>query len=359
MNILIIQKNTGKAGAQNSLRRLLSTQAFKEHNVVVITGMDGWFVEQMKSLCIPVLSVKFPGVRSLYGKTIGNKLWTHTVVKALKEHGYIPDILQANNHMEVPFLKLLKKKYVNAKTAVFLRDGYIKKAGYIKYGCHECDFKIAVSQTMANIVSWDENIIVINNGVFENEVFPDNKFKADFPRRWLVVGNPKPGKGWLDFLSALRLIENARLAHVERIVFTGKPEGDLKKSYEIACGEFKDKLHIDFIEPYENLGQACQDFDVVVSPSRKESFGMAMLEAYSSGKCVIASRTGVSESLILNSNLLFNPGDVFQLSDCLNYVLTKWDDIAPTSSEELNVVSQRFSVEGNANKIILLYGSDQ
>jgi hypothetical protein len=62
---------------------------------------------------------------------------------------------------------------------------------------------------------------------------------------------------------------------------------------------------------------------------------------------------------MLNSNLLFNPGDVFELSDCLNYVLTKWDDIAPTSSEELNVVSQRFSVEGNANKIILLYGSDQ
>jgi hypothetical protein len=40
-------------------------------------------------------------------------------------------------------------------------------------------------------------------------------------------------------------------------------------------------------------------------------------------------------------------------------VLIKWDDIAATSSEELNVVKQRFSVEGNANKIILLYGSDQ
>lgn len=358
MNILIIQKNTGKAGAQNSLRRLLSTKAFKEHNVVVITGLDGWFVEQIKSLRIPVISVKFPGIRSLYGKMIGNKLWAHTVVKALNENGYTPDILQANNHMEVPFLKLLKKKYVNAKTAVFLRDGYIKNAAYIKYGCQACDFKIAVSQVMADIVSWDQEVAVINNGVFEHEIFSENNLKIEFPRRWLVIGNPKPGKGWLDFLSALSLIDGAMLTPVEKIVFTGQPEGNLEKPYEIACGQFKDKLEIEFIKPFENLGQACQDFDVVVSPSRKESFGMAMLEAYCSGKCVIASRTGVSESLILNSNLLFDPGDVFQLVDCLNYVLTKWNDIALINSDELNVVRQRFSVEGNAKKILQLYGGD-
>ena len=313
----------------------------------------------MKALRIPVISVKFPGIRSLYGKTIGSKLWTDTVVKALQKNGYIPDILQANNHMEVPFLKLLKKNYLNAKTSVFLRDGYIEKAGYIKYGCHECDFKIAVSQAMANIVSWDQGVTVINNGIFENEIYPCNKCKADFPRRWLVIGNPKPGKGWLDFLSALHSMDDTSLTHVESIVFTGQPEADLEKSYEMACGQFNGNLNIEFVEPYENLGLACQDFDLVVSPSRKESFGMAMLEAYCSGKCVIASRTGVSESLILNSNLLFNPGDVLQLADCLNYVLKNWDDITATSSEKLNEIRQSFSVEGNANKLMLLYGIDQ
>jgi len=84
MNILILQKNTGKAGAQNSLRRLLMSEEFRKQNVVVVTGTEGWFVDQVKAQDIPVISVNFPSSRSIYGRIIGNSLWLYSVTKALK-----------------------------------------------------------------------------------------------------------------------------------------------------------------------------------------------------------------------------------------------------------------------------------
>ena len=356
MNILILQKNTGKAGAQNSLRRLLMSEEFRKQNVVVVTGTEGWFVDQVKAQDIPVISVNFPSSRSIYGRIIGNSLWLYSVTKALKKMGFEPDVLQANNHVEAIYLKMLKNKFRNAATVVFLRDGYIREPSYLKYQCHVCDIRVAVSRAMADAVSWDKEIAVINNGVFEDEIYPASSIKPTFPRRWLVIGNPNEGKGWFDFLSALSLLNDSQsLSGVEEIVFTGVPSGELLKRYESACAQFSGKVLIEFSLPFENLGQACQNFDVVISPSRRESFGMAMLEACCSGKCVVSSKTGIAESIISNSKLLFTPGCVNELAACLKYLLIDWHDISGINDESLQRVRQFYSVEENAKNLVQLY----
>lgn len=356
LNILILQKNTGRAGAQNSLRRLLMSQTFQVHHIVVVTSHGGWFVEQVKNMGVKTIEVEFPSSRSLFGKIIGNWVWLGKVVKELAKINFIPNIVQANNHVETPFLMLLKGRYQQAISVVFLRDGYLQKYSYYKYQCHQCDMKIAVSKVMLQTLNWDKEVHLINNGVFENEIAPLPYLKSIIPSRWLIIGNPCEGKGWFDFLLALQqLDELGVIGNGLSIVFTGSPSAEYKKRYEEACKGLGDYISIEFSSQFNNLGKACRKFDLIVSPSHKESFGMAMLEACCSGACVVASRTGIADMVVLNANMLYPPGSVSGLVGCLRYVIDEWANIEGLSDQALNNVKQYFSVEKNANDLLQLY----
>ncbi len=356
MNILILQKNTGIAGAQNSLRRLLMTEAYGNHNVVVVAGLNGWIVEQTKKLGIPVISVDFPASRSVYGKLIGNNIWLKSVVKALKEMGFVPDIVQANNHVETPFLKLLKSKYKEAISVVFLRDGYIQESIFDKYQCYECDIKVAVSKTILNVLTQEKNIFLVNNGVFDNEIYSSPGLKSAYPAQWLVLGNPNEEKGWFDFLSALsQLVNSGCVDDVEKIVFTGIPGSEDKKRYADVCRDFVGKIDIEFVLPFENLGQACKKFDLIIAPSRNESFGMAMLEACCSRECVISSKTGIADKIIFDPGMLFSPANVDELVASLKYVIEQWPNISGLNEHGIEEVRKNFSVEQNAKDLLKLF----
>lgn len=358
MNILVLQKNTGKAGAQNSLRRLLSSQAFREQNVVVVTGTQGWFLEQVKLLNLPYIAIDYPAVRSLYGRLIGNKMWINKVVDELNKMAFTPDILQCNNHFEAPFLHGLKKHFQKAKTVAFIRDPDVRKTDYIKYQSGLCDLRIAVSQFMQDALTWDRMALVFNNGVFENEIYPIAEKKSLFPARWLVLGNPSKRKGWADFFDALKLLtETSWLENVQEIVFTGVPEGNEFLEYKGLINQLKTRINLAFAPFYSNLGEACQQFDLIVHPSRSESFGMALLEACCTGKCVVSSKTGVAEKLISNENLLFEPCQPQQIFDCLAYVLANWGNMPDDYKSFLAIVRENFSTENNAASIIQWYDS--
>lgn len=356
MNILVLQKNSGKAGAQNSLRRLLASEAFQKQNVLVVTGMDGWFLEQVKFMNIPYISIRYPAYRSLYGKIIGNRLWLYRVISELKRNDFVPDILQGNNHFEAPFLHMLHRYFEQAKTVVFIRDPEVTEQDYIKYQSGLCDMRIAVSQFMYESLAWDREAKVFNNGVFENEIYPSSKNRDAYPSRWLVLGNPSKRKGWIDFLSALRILQKKNcLSFLNKIVFTGIPLDDQLIEYNNICQSFKDKIDLEFVPFFDDLGKACQSFDLIIQPSRSESFGMALLEACCAGKYVISSKTGIAEKIILNPKLLFEPGHIDGLVACLEYVLSNWNDMVDDHDEMLKIVSENFSTERNAAKIIDLY----
>lgn len=360
MNILILQKNTGIAGAQNSLRRLLLTDTFKKHKVVVVTGLDGWFVEQTEKLGIPVISVDFPSSRSVYGKLAGNHLWLKFVIKTLNDMDFVPEVLQANNHVEAPFLKLLKNEYRQALSVVFLRDGYLQESTFNKYQCYECDLKVTVSKTMLDVLRWDSSVFLINNGIFEHEIYSMPCQKSSVPARWLVLGNPNAGKGWFDFFSALsRLVKLGLVDDVETIVLTGIPTGEDLELYDVVCNGFIGKIDIEFVSPFEDLGLACKNFDLIISPSRNESFGMAVLEACCSRECVVSSRTGIADKIIFDSRMLFFPGNVDELVESLKYVIEKWPNVLGLRDQDLDHVRGCFNVERNAKSLLKLFRDKQ
>ena len=69
--------------------------------------------------------------------------------------------------------------------------------------------------------------------------------------------------------------------------------------------------------------QALVDSDFVVVPSNYESFGITAIEAFLSGKPVIASRVGNLPNLVRHNEtgLLFDKGNVNQLAERLEWAL--------------------------------------
>jgi glycosyltransferase involved in cell wall biosynthesis len=213
---------------------------------------------------------------------------------------------------------------------------------------------------MLNVLRWDSSVFLINNGIFEHEIYSKPSQKSSVPAKWLVLGNPNAGKGWFDFFLALsRLLSLELVKEVETVVLTGLPAGEDLELYNAVCKEFTGTIDIEFISPFEDLGLACKNFDLIISPSRNESFGMAVLEACCSRECVVSSRTGIADKIIFDSRMLFLPGNVDELVESLKYVIEKWPKVLGLRDQDLEHVRGCFNVEQNAESLLKLFHDKQ
>ncbi len=71
--------------------------------------------------------------------------------------------------------------------------------------------------------------------------------------------------------------------------------------------------------PHDAIPELMREFDVLVNPSRSESFGVALLEASATGIPVIATRVGGVGETVLDgrTGILVEPGDVAGIADAL------------------------------------------
>jgi len=135
-------------------------------------------------------------------------------------------------------------------------------------------------------------------------------------RELLYVGRPVPEKGLPDLLSALAFL------------------GDLRWHLSVA-GELPDAVSSVDESNISFLGRVChgqmpalmQRHDVLVVPSRYETFGNVALEGLAVAMIVLAARTGGLKSLITNGHngFHFTPGNVTDLANKLRLVVTSFD----------------------------------
>ena len=70
---------------------------------------------------------------------------------------------------------------------------------------------------------------------------------------------------------------------------------------------------------------------------------------------LIASKTGIADQIILNPKMLFSPGSVGEVVDCLKYVIKEWTNMVGLSDKGLDNVRKNFSVENNVKDLLQLY----
>jgi mannosyltransferase len=113
-----------------------------------------------------------------------------------------------------------------------------------------------------------------------------------------------------------------------------------------------------FVEETRIIEQYYRAADVFVFPSRREAFGMALVEAMASGLPCIASRLpGVTDEIVQDGDTgwLVEPGDTDALSAALARLLGDRENARRMGRAARQAVESRFAIEHTARRTLAAY----
>lgn len=113
-------------------------------------------------------------------------------------------------------------------------------------------------------------------------------------------------------------------------------------------------VHRSWVDPYEELA----DWDVLLSPSRTEGFGLAVQEAMAMGVPVVASRVGgIPEQLDEGSGILVESEDVEGFANALRRLVAEPGLRASLGEAGRRRRERLFTLERQAEQLDAVYGS--
>jgi glycosyltransferase involved in cell wall biosynthesis len=202
----------------------------------------------------------------------------------------------------------------------------------------------------------DEKLRVVPNFV-DGDAFPlsTRNGEAGAPTRVVSVGNLKPEKGFDVLVRAFAALRASR-PDVELVVVGDGPERARLEALAADLGVaaavyFRGSLSKE--ELREEYGRA----DVFALGSRRESFGIVLLEAGASGLPVVASRAGGPETIVTDkSGLLVEPDDVAEFAAALERVVARRADHDRAARQAIrDDVLARFGKDAVVDHILRVY----
>jgi glycosyltransferase involved in cell wall biosynthesis len=327
-SVLFIQRRAGRSGAQTCLLRLARADARAGGQPLIVTAATGWLTTAAAAASISVETLPFPSPRSLTARLWGNRLWAGQLAARLKARGVAPTMVVGNDHHE-SLLALALAGPLKVPSGVILRSSGMTSRDFAKHACGRHDAVFAIGEDFLNRVRsfpGGEQALPLSDGLDEADFVAAPPLSASFPERALVLGTPHPAKGWGDLLAAReQLPEASPLKHIQ-LDFTATPSAAERE----ALGLHRvDLTRCRFLERTEDFAARLAEYDLVINASRRETFGMAALEALAAGRVLVSSRTGVVERVIDDPRLLFRADDPADLARALAGLPELWATIAP------------------------------
>lgn len=352
---VFLQGRTHRAGAQTCLARLLRHKAMRRWNPVLVCSAPGWLMRECERENIPVICEPFPKSRSLLGRLFHNARFAERVASKLRA-ARVRDVtmVHANDHIE-SLLGLSLADKLHARSAIFLRSPGMTQRDYVKYRCNESGLIAAVGDELcARVRGWESSkpIQLIHDGL-ESEEFRSAKPRPEFaPARILVIGSPLDWKGWADLTEALYLLEEDNTLTAITFDFTGDRPDEMANDLQLRRVRHHQCNFLGRVEAFRDL---VRSYDLVINPTRMESFGMAALEVLAAGVPLLSSRTGVIEQVQSQNEMLFPPHQPRALADALKSVILHWKEIDPGVLAAQEKIRRLFSIDNTANRISEAY----
>ncbi|MFZ5807251.1 MAG: glycosyltransferase family 4 protein [Verrucomicrobiota bacterium] len=340
--IVFLQRRTGKSGAPTALWRLLRHPEIAKLNPVLVVSQQGWLTHACEALNIPYIIEPFPSSRSLSNLFWGNRRFIKKISTQLAQRNFRPRLVVGNDHLEGILTNETGKQF-NTRTVLFLRSSGTTRKNYYKYQCHRAAQCYAVGERLSQkISSWDShaNVKTLYDGFYESDFSPPKPIAPEFPRKILVAGNASPGKGWSDLIQAIEEFEkNPEFPALE---------WDFTAEISQCAWMHPEKLKrckFNFIERTKDFSELVHAYDLVIHPSRAETFGLAMMETLAAGIPLFCSRTGVIEQIQKNDAFLFEPGNVSDLARKLEFLWTQWTKIDFNLEQCQRLIREHFMME--------------
>jgi glycosyltransferase involved in cell wall biosynthesis len=133
---------------------------------------------------------------------------------------------------------------------------------------------------------------------------------------FLYVGSISPRKGWNYLLDAAQLLVSRGIREFS-VVFAGAGEQENELRAAIKQRQLDGIVCQIGAVAYDQLGSYYQAADVFVSPSRADTWGVAVLEAMAFGKPVLCSKYAGARQMITSgeSGFIFDPFNPQELAD--------------------------------------------
>ncbi len=346
---VILQKRASRAGAQTSLNRLLRCRALAERAPVLVCGEEGWLTEANRALGLPTIVLPYPSSRSIGGRLLHNRRFASALRARLKDRGLRVRSVLANDHQEVLLALALQ-----APVLSILRSASMSARDFRKYGCARAAATLVVGDALfeeARAWAPGGNVERMQEGLHQDEFEPPKDPPAEFPRRILVLGGSAEGKGWGDLFEAIAMLEVADPSFSARFELTGdRPE---RWPNDALRSEFC------FLGRRDDLPRQMREYALAVHPSRRESFGLAPVEALAAGVPVLCTEVGVISKLGLPQALVAPPMNPAGLSEKLSNLRQSWGDLDLQGVQDR--LRKEFSIEPTPQRVtqLMLAISDQ
>lgn len=213
---------------------------------------------------------------------------------------------------------------------------------------------IAVSQAVAESLHTQrlfdsDKIVVIHNGIDVDHFSEKKAQRTDGQRlRIGMIGHLASIKGQEEFIRAAAIICTHR-DDVEFVIAGEDKSRDSQNRRDIEglISELQLDERVKLIGWVDDISHLLSTFDLFVSPSRSEPFGLNIIEAMAAGVPVIATRSEGAQEIIGDdvSGVLVPIGDVNSLSQAISSLLDDPERIERFVTNARNTVLEKFSLE--------------
>ncbi|WP_349886212.1 glycosyltransferase [Pantoea ananatis] len=256
------------------------------------------------------------------------------------------------NSIDVDYLSYFEREIVNSADAVVPISESIKETFIEKYSPSP---DVIYHKINAGIAYWP--FYEVTQGYDKLNNYPSLSDEAILnKKKFLFLGRLELRKGIDVFLNAIEVyIKNSKDKSNAVFIIAGASSIDIES---ILSERFKNNKNIIYLGEVNDFDREkiYALADVVVFPSRYESFGLVPLEAFVHGKPVIASRAGAIPEVVINNNcgLLFEDGNSQELAEKM-VLLNNDDELVKRLGQGAKARVKELSSYNSANKTLELY----
>ncbi|MEW6108847.1 MAG: glycosyltransferase family 4 protein [Nitrospirota bacterium] len=356
MRVLFVQNRANKAGAQVCLALIIKALKGSGIETKVIIGEEGWLSDRLRILDVLGGIAPFPSLRSLPSRLLKLGPFMKAADIVWKTHGPF-HIINANDTWDALLAEKLALKW-KIPWIVHLRSITTPEQPhqhYLKYHCNKADAAVAVSpSSFQTVLAWDHRLLeYIPEGLSEDTFSSPYEKEILFPYEIGVVGHSGTIKGWADIAAAFKKVKERRGALPRKIHFFGKASTGCQNEIR---EEMPSDIQVVFEGHVDNLTDYLRSLDLVISPSRQESFGMSVLEAIAAGTPVLASRTGIVPDIMgCDSPWTFLPGNPEHLAITWMNIPSFWNTRNDYLLKWQEIIIKDYSIDALYGKLVKLY----
>lgn len=362
LRIAMMLESDGPGGAEMMMFRLSEELRSRGHVVVPVGPANGigWLGDLFRQAgvspeCFRLRRPVDPGcVRDLM------RLFRDHGIDAIHSHEFTMAVYGAAAS------RLLGLPHVITMHGGFKACTAMRRRIALRWAMRNSDHTVMVSratqrQFASELGVEEERFTVIPNGV-PTRAGDADRVRGEFGIRpgdcvMLAVGTLERHKGHSVLLQALSRLKRSSLKSPWKLIIAGGRGGDEYQGLleHIEDDDLQDLVHI--VTNRNDVPDLLALADVFVMPSLWEGLPMALLEAMSSSKAIVASATaGIPEAITDGKDgILVPPGDVRALADALAEVLGSSSRRAELGAAAAVRANREFTVKVMADRYEALY----